>query len=91
MDHRVPISKYLGIAPTSTEIAKKTSVSAKDKTFDNLDMLDKAPRASNLLSIVDGTRKPPDVTPTNSSGYVPEAIVGAGALEREILLMSIEL
>ena len=42
MDRRVPISKYLGIAPTSTEIAKKTSVSAKDKTFDNLDMLEKA-------------------------------------------------
>ena len=28
-----------------------------------------------MLSIVDGTRKPPDVTPTNSSGYTPEAIM----------------
>ena len=30
MDRRVPISKYCSIAPTSTEIAKKTSVSTKD-------------------------------------------------------------
>ena len=75
MDRRVPISKYCNIAPTSTEIAKKTSVSNKDKTFDNLEMLEKALRASNLLSIVDGTRMPPDVTPTNSSGYTPEAIM----------------
>ena len=75
MDRRVPISKYCNIVPTSTEIAKKTSVSNKDKTFDNLEMLEKALRASNLLSIVDGTRKPPDVTPTNSSGYTPEAIM----------------
>ena len=75
MDRRVPISKYLGIAPISTEIAKKSSLSTKDKTFDNLEMLEKALRASNLLSIVDGTRKPPDVTPTNSSGYIPQAIM----------------
>ena len=75
MDRRVPFSKYCSIAPTSTEIAKKTSVSNKDKTFDNLEMPEKALRASNLLSIVDGTRKPPDVTPTNSSGYTPEAIM----------------
>ena len=75
MDRRVPISKYCNIVPTSTEIAKKTSVSNKDKTFDNLEMLEKALRASNLLSIVDGSRKPPDVTPTNSSGYTPEAIM----------------
>ena len=42
MDRRVPISKYCSIAPTSTEIAKKTSVSTKDKTFDNLELLEKA-------------------------------------------------
>ena len=59
MDRRVPISKYCSIAPTSTEIAKKTSVSNKDKSFDNLEMLEEALRASNLLSIVDGSRKPP--------------------------------
>ena len=32
MDRRVPFSKYCSIAPTSTEIAKKTSVSNKDKS-----------------------------------------------------------
>ena len=67
MDRRVPVSKYLSIAPTSTEIAKKTSVSTKDKTFDNIEMLDKALRASNLLSLADGSRKPPEVNDSNCS------------------------
>ena len=42
MDRRVPMSKYCSIVRTSMEIAKKTSVSHKDKSFDNIDMLDKA-------------------------------------------------
>ena len=37
-------------------------------------MLEKAWRASNLLSLVDGSRRPPDVTEINSSGYTAEAI-----------------
>ena len=74
VDHRVPISKYCNIVPTSTEIAKKTSVSHKDKTFDNIDILEKALRASNLLSLVDGSRRPPNVTELNCSGYTAEAI-----------------
>ena len=74
MDRRVPLSKYCSIAPTSTEIAKKTSVSHKDKTFDNIDMLEKALRASNLLSLADGSRRPPDVNELNCSGYTAEAI-----------------
>ena len=60
---------------TSTEIAKKTSVSTKDKSFDNIDMLDKALRASNLLSLVDGSRKQPDVTSLNNLGYSAESII----------------
>ena len=74
VDRRVPISKYCSIVPTSTEIAKKTSISHKDKTFDNIDMLEKALRASNLLSLADGSRRPSDVTEINSSGYTAEAI-----------------
>ena len=46
VDRRAPFSKYCSIAPRSTEIAKKTSVSHNDKTFDNIDMLDKVFRAS---------------------------------------------
>ena len=38
-------------------------------------MLDKALRASNLLSLVDGSRGKPTVTNLNSSGYSAEAIV----------------
>ena len=38
-------------------------------------MLDKALRASNLLSLVDGSRKQPDVTSLNDSGYSAESII----------------
>ena len=38
-------------------------------------MLDKALRASNLLSIVDGSRKQPDVTSLNNLGYSAESII----------------
>ena len=69
VDRRVPMSKYCSIAQTSTNIAKKTSVSTKDKSFDNIDMLDKALSAFNLLSLVDGSRKQPDVTSLSDSGY----------------------
>lgn len=74
-DRRVPISKYCSIVQTSTEIAKRHLVSHKDKSFDNLDMLDKALRASNFLSLVDGIRKRPTKAVDNTSGYVAEAIV----------------
>ena len=74
-DRRVKVSKYCSIVPTSMEIVKKHSVSSKDKDFDNIDMLDKALRASNLLSLVDSSRKKPTATNLNSSGYSAKAIV----------------
>ena len=74
-DRRVKISKYCSIVTTSMEIAKKHSVPSKDKDFDNIDILDKALRASNLLSLVDGSRRKPTATNLNSSGYSAEAIV----------------
>ena len=74
-DRRVPISEYCRIVETSTEIARKHLVSHKDKSLDNLDMLDKALRASNLLSLVVGTRKRPTQSADNTSGYVAEALV----------------
>ena len=45
-DRRVPVSKYFSIVTTSSEIAKKYLVSHKDKSFENLEMPDKALRAS---------------------------------------------
>ena len=69
------MSKYCSIVQTSTEIAKKYSVSNKEKTFNNLDMWDKALRASNMLSLVDGSRSKPNVTNLNSSGYTADTIV----------------
>ena len=74
-DRRVPVSKYFSVVTTSSEIAKKYLVSHKDKSFENLEMLDKALRASNLLSLVDGSRKRPTQTDDNTSGYIAEAIV----------------
>ena len=40
-DRRVPVSKYFSIVTTSSEIVKKYLVSHKDKSFENLEMLDK--------------------------------------------------
>ena len=74
-DRRVSVSKYFSVVTTSSEIAKKYLVSHKDKIFENLEMLDKALRASNLLSLVDGSRKRPTQTDDNTSGYIAEAIV----------------
>ena len=67
-DCRVPISKYFSIVSTSAEIAKKFIVSHKDKNFENLEMLVKALRASELLSLVDGSRLRPSPTKDNTTG-----------------------
>ena len=70
-DRRVPVSKYFSIVTTSSEIAKKYLVSHKE----NLEMLDNALQASNLLSLVDGSRKRPTPTEDNTTGYLADAIV----------------
>ena len=88
-DRRVPISKYFSIVTTSSEIAKKFLVSHKDKNFENLEMLDKALRASNSLSLVDGSRKRPTPTEDNTTGYLADAIVmtvDAGGLPSYIVI-----
>ena len=88
-DRRVPVSKYFSIVTTSSEIAKKFLGSHKDKNFENLEMLDKALRASNLLSLVDGSRKRPTPTEVNTTGYLADAIVmtvDAGGLPSYIVV-----
>ena len=60
---------------TSTEIAKNIVVLNKDKMSESLKMLDKALRASNLLSLADCSRKKPIKTATDISRYIAEAIV----------------
>lgn len=72
-----PISKDCTIVTTSTEIANKNNVSNKYNTFESLDMLDKTLRASNLLSLTDGSRKKPIETAQSVSGYTAEAILDA--------------
>ena len=74
-DCRVPISKYFSIVTTSSEIAKKFLVSHKDKNFENLEMLDKALRASELLSLVDGSRPRPSPTIDNKTGYIEDSLI----------------
>ena len=85
---RVPNSKYFSIVTTSSEIAKKFMVSHKDKNFENLEMLDKALRASELLSLVDGSRMRPSPTTDNTTGYIADSLimtVDAGGLPSYIV------
>ena len=87
-DCRVPISKYFSIVTTISEIAKKFIVSHKDKNFENLEMLDKALRASELLSLVDGSRMRPSPTADNTTGYKADSLimtVDAGGLPSYIV------
>ena len=74
-DCRVPNSKYFSIVTTSSEIAKKFVVSQKDKNFENLEMLDKALRASESLSLVDGSRIRPSPTTDNTTGYIADSLI----------------
>ena len=74
-DCRVPISKYFSIVTTSSEIARKFIVSHKDKNFENLEMLNKAVRASELLSLVDGSRLRPSPTTNNTTGYKADSLI----------------
>ena len=66
---------YFSIVTTSSEIAKKFIVSHKDKNFENLKMLDKALRASELLSLVDGSRLRPSSTTDNTTGYKADSLI----------------
>ena len=72
---RVPLAKYIKLTQISVDIAKKCSVSLGDKTFENLNELKKALRASCLLTLAEGSRLQPVSTVNNVGGYTPQSIL----------------
>ena len=53
---RVPVAKYLKLTQSSLNIVNKFSVSLGDKTFENVNQLGKALKASCLYTLADGSR-----------------------------------
>ena len=72
---RVPVAKYLKLTQSSLDIANKFSVSLGDKTFENVNQLEKALKASCLYTLADGSRLQPVPTTNNIGGYTPPSIL----------------
>ena len=71
----MPVAKYLKLTQSSLDIANKFCVSLGDKTFKNVNQLEKALKASCLYTLVDGSRLQPVPTPNNIGGYTPPSIL----------------
>ena len=56
VEKSVPNGKYQKITLISTDLSTKFKISFDDKSFDNLNALSRALGASNLVSLVDGSR-----------------------------------
>ena len=65
------IVKYTKTTQISTDLVTKHSLSAADKNCDNLVHLDEALKASDVLTLANGSRPLPMPTPLNPSGYSP--------------------
>ena len=72
---RVPVAKYLKLTQSSLDIANKFCVSLGDKTFENVNQLEKALKASCLYTLADGSRLQPVPTTNNIGGYTPPSIL----------------
>ena len=71
VEDRVAIVKYAKTTQISTDLVTKHSLSASDKNCDNLVHLDKALKASDVLTLANGSLPLPVPTPLNPSGYTP--------------------
>ena len=56
LERSVPHGKYQKVTLISTDLSTKFKISFNDKSFDNLNAISRALGASNLLSLVDGSR-----------------------------------
>ena len=74
LERSVHHGKYQKITLISSELSTKFRISSTDKSFDNLTALARALGASNLLSLVDGSRLIPEPTMDNANGYTPSSI-----------------
>ena len=72
---RVPVAKYLKLTQSSLDIANKYCVSLGDKTFENVNQLEKALKASCLYTLADVSRLQPVPTTNNIGGYTPPSIL----------------
>ena len=72
---RVRVAKYLKLTQASLDIAFKFCVSLGDKTFENVNQLKKALKASCLYTLADGSRLQPVPTTNNIGGYTPPSIL----------------
>ena len=72
---RVPVAKYLKLTQSSLDIANKFCVSLGDKTFENVNQLEKALKASCLYTLADGSRLQPVPTTNNIGRYTPPSIL----------------
>ena len=66
--------KYQKGTLISSELSTKFRISSTDKSFDNLTALARALGASNLLSLVDGSRLIPEPSTNNANGSTPSSI-----------------
>ena len=77
VEDRVAIVKYAKTTQISTDLVTKHSLSASDKNCDNLVHLDKALKASDVLTLANGSLPLPVPTPLNPSGYSPTIVTPA--------------
>ena len=73
-EEKVAIVKYAKTTQISTDLVIKHSLSAADENCDNLVHLDEALKASDVLTLADGSRPMPVPTPTNTSRYTPTIV-----------------
>ena len=66
---KMVIVKYAKTTQISTDLVIKHSLSAADKNCDNLVHLDEALKASDVLTLANGSRPMPVPTPINTGGY----------------------
>ena len=74
LERSVPHGKYQKVTLISTDLSTKFKISFNDKSFDNLNAMSRALGASNLLSLVDGSRLIPQRSENNANGYTPASI-----------------
>ena len=77
VEERVAIIKYAKTTQISTDLVTKHSLSASDKNCDNLVHLDEALKASDVLTLTNGSRPLPAPTPMNPSGCTPTIVTPA--------------
>ena len=77
VEDRVAIIKYAKTTQISTDLVTKRSLSASDKNCDNLVHLDEALKASDVLTLANGSRPLAVPTPLNPSEYSPTIVTPA--------------